>query len=190
MSRKKGQRRKRKKRLQPNAVLGRWRRLREVDSSSDTPSFGSIHKPVVYTNNFYTVVKRTYRPTEDHSSLPPPPIVHLAIQRNDKHPIRHRQHLQRIKNELTGKDLEGVEIFPPDGHPIDKDGSTTHLWVFNSQGFRFPYAYQERCLLENAGEGQLVPIETAPGSAENEGSESIPEPQQEEDESLDLDDLL
>jgi hypothetical protein len=78
-------------------------------------------------------------------------MVWLSIKNKDKTPIRDWRHLQRIKNELVGKECEGVELFPAESRLVDTSNQY-HLWVITEVGLRFPFGYGDRlvCGVEEA----------------------------------------
>jgi hypothetical protein len=55
-------------------------------------------------------------------------MIHLSIKRNDQKPIHDWRDLQRIKNELVGKENEGIELYPAESRVIDT-ANQFHLWV-------------------------------------------------------------
>ncbi len=65
-----------------------------------------------------------------------PPTVQLSIKRLDKRQIREWRDLQRIKDELCGRDCEAVEVFPAASRLVDTSNQY-HLWVL-PPGLRFP----------------------------------------------------
>ena len=55
---------------------------------------------------------------------------HLRIRRFDNKPIRNFMVIQEIKNDLLGKDVIAVEIFPKQSDFID-GSNTYHLWTWD-----------------------------------------------------------
>jgi hypothetical protein len=66
-------------------------------------------------------------------------ITHLWIRRHDEKPTIWRD-MQRVKNELVGRDRVGIEVFPPADEVID-EANIYHVWVF-PEGFRLPLSIQ------------------------------------------------
>src|SRR5438105_2948014 len=54
--------------------------------------------------------------------------VWLSIKRRDKQPLRSWRDLQRIKNEICGRECEGVELFPAESRLVDS-ANQYHLAV-------------------------------------------------------------
>jgi hypothetical protein len=52
---------------------------------------------------------------------------YIQVRRRDGKPIREWRALQRIKNELAGRDVTAIEVFPPADEVIDTTNSY-HLW--------------------------------------------------------------
>lgn len=73
-------------------------------------------------------------------------IMHLAIERLDKKPIRKWEHLQRIKNEIAGKDVEGCELFPSEKRKLDSN--KVHLWCLPPDQM-FPFGFIDRIKSES-----------------------------------------
>jgi len=88
--------------------------------------------PQVFLNNIYRVQVRRE-----------PPIVHLTITRIDGQPCKNWRHFQQIKNEIVGPEFEAVELFPAESRLVDMDNEY-HLWVNTESGFRFPFGYERR----------------------------------------------
>jgi hypothetical protein len=91
--------------------------------------------PQVFLNNIYRVLVRRE-----------PPIVHLTITRLDGQPCKNWRHFQLIKNEIVGPEFEAVELFPAESRLVDMDNEY-HLWVNADNGFRFPFGYERRHVL-------------------------------------------
>ena len=72
-------------------------------------------------------------------------IMHLAVERLDKKPIRKWEDLQRIKNEIAGKDVEGCELLPAEKRRLDNN--KIHLWCLPPDQM-FPFGFIDR-LIEN-----------------------------------------
>ena len=87
----------------------------------------------VFVNSRYQVVKRFL------GEGPLGKGWHLSVKRTDCGPLRDWRDLQRIKNELCGSEMEGVEMFPAESRLID-GSNQYHLWVFES---RLPFGFDE-----------------------------------------------
>jgi hypothetical protein len=92
----------------------------------------------IYMNNRYQVFV--------HKAFAPegwPPMIHLSIKRLDKAHIHDWRDLQRIKNELVGKEHEAVELFPAESRLVDA-ANQYHLYVLATPQARFPFGFSER----------------------------------------------
>ena len=70
------------------------------------------------------------------------PIIHLSIKRIDKEPIHDWRDLQEIKNQLVGKENEGVEVYPAESRRVDM-ANQYHLWVFADAGQTIPFGFTD-----------------------------------------------
>lgn len=78
-------------------------------------------------NNYCTVcVQRNY-PTSRG------PAVRLMIQRLDDKPLHQWYFLQRVKNEVVGKDVWAVEYYPPESELVD-EANVYWLFCFEEEG--------------------------------------------------------
>jgi hypothetical protein len=80
---------------------------------------------LLYHNNRYHVFVAQYRNPDPEG----PSIIHLSIRNNDRSPIRDWRDLQRIKNEIVGREAEMVEMFPRESQLVDTSNQF-HLWGF------------------------------------------------------------
>ncbi|MFA6971785.1 MAG: hypothetical protein WC208_10340 [Gallionella sp.] len=93
----------------------------------------------VYINSKYQVVRRDF-PSKLKGE---PNLVWLSIKRRDKETIHDWRDMQEIKNELVGKECEGVELYPADSRMVDS-ANQYHLWCIDDKTFRFPFGFNER----------------------------------------------
>ncbi len=70
-------------------------------------------------------------------------LLWLSIKRLDKEPIHDWRDLQEIKNQIVGKECEGVEIYPAESRKVD-GANQYHLWVYKDPKIRIPFGMQER----------------------------------------------
>lgn len=75
-------------------------------------------------------------------------IWHLSIKRRDKEPIHDWRDLQEIKNQLCGKEIEALEIYPAEERKVDS-ANQYHLWAFmrdskRKRAPRFPVGWTAR----------------------------------------------
>jgi hypothetical protein len=66
-------------------------------------------------------------------------MTYLSIKRIDKEPIHDWRDLQEIKNQLCGKDREGMEIYPREDRVVDT-ANQYHLFVF-PKDYRIPFGF-------------------------------------------------
>jgi hypothetical protein len=107
----------------------------------------------VYLNSIYQVNVRYLKPGQrgyprekgaEH-------LTHLSIKRRDKKPIRDWRHMQRIKNEVLGPDVEACELFPAEARLVDTSNQY-HLWAL-PEGKAFPWGFTERAVVDANGAG-------------------------------------
>lgn len=66
-------------------------------------------------------------------------VVWLSIKRNDREPCKDWRDFQKIKNQLCGREAEGVELYPAESRVVDT-ANQYHLWVFTKQ--RMPLGFE------------------------------------------------
>jgi hypothetical protein len=97
-----------------------------VDEMKRAPA--NMHR--AYTNGFYVVMvfqqQTAWGLIED-----------AMVQRYDAAPIRSWNELQRIKNELFGKERTAVEVYPAESDLCDV-ANIYHLWIL-PEGFHLPF---------------------------------------------------
>lgn len=72
-----------------------------------------------------------------------PKMNWLSIKRLDREPMHDWRDLQRIKNELVGKEYEAIELYPAESRKVDSSNQY-HLWVLAEKGLKFPFGYTTR----------------------------------------------
>lgn len=83
-------------------------------------------------------------------------VVQLSIKRHDGKPITPDWgHKQEIKNQLVGRDCEGVELYPAESRRVDQ-ANQYHLWVIEDPTFRFPFGWKGGATLDDDDKGELV----------------------------------
>lgn len=90
----------------------------------------------VWINDKYQVT--VYRDEEYQGGWPA--MTHLSIKRLDKKPLRDWREFQEIKNQLVGKECEGVELYPAESRCVDL-ANQFHLWIVQSVDIRFPFGF-------------------------------------------------
>lgn len=101
---------------------------------------------IIYLNSRYQVNVRICMPENGG----PSELTHLSIKRIDKRPIHDWRDLQRIKNEIIGPEFEAVELYPAESRLIDT-ANQYHLWVVTSPGYKFPFGFNGRLVIEEPG---------------------------------------
>lgn len=124
-------------RFQPNPTLDA---LAEVVPGITEP-FGQV----LWKNGVLAVLVEV-----DAAHLDPPcPVLHLSFRREDRKPIRDWRHVQRMKSELCGADVEAVELYPAEDRLLD-GSNQYHLWAF-PPGLRLPWGINGgRAVADNA----------------------------------------
>lgn len=67
-------------------------------------------------------------------------IVQLSVKRNDRAPVRDWRHCQRIKNQLVGRECEGVELYPAESRLVDT-ANQYHIFCVDDPTYRWPIGY-------------------------------------------------
>jgi hypothetical protein len=117
----------------------RWTEFEEAIVYRDGVRVEFPDGEVTFRNNQYTVT----RVTHDNGS------AYLTIKRNDRHWKHDWRHLQRIKNELLGTDVEAVELYPDEARLVD-EANQFHLWAL-PPGVRYPLGFEEREVHDSQG---------------------------------------
>jgi hypothetical protein len=67
-------------------------------------------------------------------------MIHLSVKRLDREPWHDWRHMQRIKNQLAGRDRYGFEVYPPEDHLID-GSNQYHLWIIDDPELAMPIGW-------------------------------------------------
>lgn len=108
-----------------------------INNGQDTISVASTGFKKMFQNNRYTVMVRM--PDNDPTFGR---IIHLSIRRNDRGHARDWRDFQRIKNEIVGRDVEAVELYPAESRLVDA-ANQYHLWCFPDYKFRFGFGSRD-----------------------------------------------
>lgn len=100
----------------------------------------------VFLNSRYQVIAR-------EQQTPMGPVTWLAIVRRDRMPIHDWRDMQRIKNELTHPEAEGVELYPAESRLVDTSNQF-HIFVL-PRGLSFPFGYADRDVSDQKLPGSL-----------------------------------
>lgn len=68
-------------------------------------------------------------------------VWYLSIRRIDREPIHDWRHLQEIKNELCGKEVEGLELYPAESRVVDGANQYHMHVIMHPPGFRIPLGF-------------------------------------------------
>jgi len=93
----------------------------------------------VWLNDKYVVIVRRY---------PDGAVMHLSVRRADRKAARDWRDLQRIKNDIAGRDVEAVELFPAEDRLVDM-ANQYHLWCM-PPGVRLPLGFTQRSVMDAA----------------------------------------
>lgn len=89
----------------------------------------------IYTNGTYHATLRAYRGADGVG------VVHLSIRRADRKPVRDWRHMQAIKNDILGPEVEAVELYPAESRLVDT-ANEFHLWApVDDQGAAVPFPF-------------------------------------------------
>jgi hypothetical protein len=118
----------------------------------------------VYRNSRYQV-----NVWDSHPDLPDgkifPKMIWLSIKRLDREPIHDWRELQRIKDEIVGKNHEAVELYPARSRLVDTSNQY-HLFVLADPATRFPFGWTSSLVSSAEDAAQLGakqrPIEAQP----------------------------
>lgn len=92
----------------------------------------------------------------------------LSIKRNDGGAVRDWRHMQKIKNELAGRETEAIQLFPAESRLVDT-ANQTWLWCF-PPGTQLPLGFPDRAVggPEEAAEVGAHQREFEPGIIDEE----------------------
>lgn len=133
----------------------KWGQWEDVTGASTGKRIKKLRKTMmnnetivkVVCNNIYQVIV-----LEVSSYGEVPTLIHLSIKSLDQSARHDWRHLQRIKNELVGKECEGVELYPKDSRVVDT-ANQFHLWVFQDPQVAYPFGYGDRLVF---GPGEIT----------------------------------
>ena len=66
-----------------------------------------------------------------------PDAIHLLMMPRDNRPGGSWSDLQRIKNEVVGREIEMYQVHPPEDETVDAE-HTYHLWGYRDTHWRLP----------------------------------------------------
>jgi len=100
------------------------------------PSHPALKDDIIFINNIYQV---NLEESKDG-------FVKLSIKRRDKQAIHDWRDLQRIKNEIVGKEREAFEIYPAESRLVDT-ANQYWLWVF-PEGQKIECGFENRMIVK------------------------------------------
>ena len=108
-------------------------------------------------NNLYKVdVDRRHRhPLMERLGFSVGQIIELSITRHDRGAIHDWRHLQYIKNDILGNDVEAVELFPKESRLMD---TANTYWLYAIMDYDFPFGFTMRYIsdeIESAKVGAM-----------------------------------
>ncbi len=80
-------------------------------------------------------------------------VTWLSIVRLDREPIRDWRDFQRIKNELGGPEIQGLELYPRESRLVDTNNQY-HIFLL-PPGVELPFGYQTRDVSDRVPEGAV-----------------------------------
>lgn len=92
---------------------------------------------VLFINELYVV---SVFKNEPHNFGPDVDVWHLSIRRQDRAAVHDWRHFQQIKNEICGKEYEGLELYPAESRVLDA-ANQYHLYVIMQDGAQVPVGY-------------------------------------------------
>jgi len=111
--------------MEKRGVKGNWGDWRKTNLPQGLPGGNGWCRDIRtgYGNNLYAVLVRPF--TDDNGQT----VHHCAIRTasNLEPPWRD---MQRIKNELFGKEAVAISVMPPDSELVD-DADMYHMWVLS-----------------------------------------------------------
>lgn len=128
----------------------------------------------LWRNKFYTVEKKLLQPELGEAGA-----IWLSVKHNDRRAIRDWRHLQRIKNELAGKEREGIDIFPPESQLVDT-ANQYHIWVL-PEGQSTPFTWRQgRIVADSSDDPALLKLIEAAGYTKEDVAKAVQRPQERE----------
>lgn len=104
-----------------------------------------------WANDQYVVFVTRAAPNDDD---PGGWVTRLSIRRQDRAPARDWRHLQQIKNEICGVDVEAVELYPAEDRLVDT-ANQYWLWCMRP-GTRCPVGWHDGRMVAGAAEAENV----------------------------------
>ena len=93
---------------------------------------------VMYNNDLYNCQIVSVKYNEGVGAT----ITELSITRRDRKPLHDWRHLQYIKNDILGTDVEAIELYPDEDRLLDT-ANTYWLYAF-PKGYQLPFGSFER----------------------------------------------
>jgi len=70
-----------------------------------------------------------------------PQYIWLSIRRDDRKAIHDWREMQQIKNDIVGREHEGVELYPAESRKVDA-ANQYHMFVMRDPEYRFPFGFE------------------------------------------------
>tara|TARA_Y100000114_G_scaffold126458_1_gene122861 strand:- start:7661 stop:8089 length:429 start_codon:yes stop_codon:yes gene_type:complete len=116
-----------------------------LDRHNHIFSAGKDAPDEVWTNDLYQVF--VYKGDKVPHGMGHLEITWLSIKRNDRNPIHDWRDLQSIKNQVTNREFDAIEIYPRESRLVD-EANQFHLWVFTGGDF-LPIGFKSRSVLKS-----------------------------------------
>jgi len=115
----------------------------EVSKAKIKKLLRKISNKEKWVNNLYKVdVDRRHRhPLMERLGFSIGQIIELGITRHDGSAIHDWRHLQYIKNDVLGNDVEAVELFPKESRLMD---TANTFWLYAIVDYDFPFGFTMR----------------------------------------------
>jgi hypothetical protein len=107
-----------------------------------TKNLDAVGARLVVNSRYQVAMKGPYK--DDHFGL----FMELSIKRRDKEAILDWRDMQKIKNDLVGKETTMIQIFPPEKHLVDT-ANQYYFYVF--QNYEFPFGFKHRLVTDATG---------------------------------------
>jgi hypothetical protein len=120
-----------KRGIEPPSPEDSIARQMEVNKQTREEAIATMRHDEFWENNLYYAGVNRFK-----SKSPFMPSVHLALERRDHEIVRDWRHIQWIKNDILGENVEAYEIFPAESRLVDT-ANVYHLWAFPA-GYRIP----------------------------------------------------
>ena len=135
---------------------GYWRRLigfitedgTTLETKAQAKKYLRDHnKEERWSNNIYRaeVHRKHNHPLMSNYGLSVGQVIEVAITRHDREAIHDWRHLQYIKNDVLGEEVEAVELYPRESRLMD---TANTYWLYAIPQSEFPFGQIYRAVLD------------------------------------------